>query len=576
MSGRFNFARDVFDAHAATDPARLALLVVDEAGGEERHAFGELSERSRRLAHALLARGLHPGQTVLLLLPRRAEWWEALLACLRAGLVANPATTQLTERDLASRLPAAEVAAVLTDADLAPRVDAALARAERSVVLKLVTDGEAASAADVLARSPAAPPGGVPWTPWAALGADDVPGEWIATETTPDTPALLFFTSGTTGAPKMALHTQESCGRGHRTTGELWLGLNPTDLHWNLSDTGWAKAAWSSFFAPWICGAAVFAHHAARFSPRATLELLARHPVTTLCGAPTNYRMLIREDLSAFRFPHLRSCTAAGEPINPEVLAVWQRATGVPIRDGYGQTETVLCIGNLPGAELRPGSMGRPAPGWEIELLDEHGASVPPGAEGEIAIRCRPRRPLGLFAGYWKDAERTAAVFRGDFYCTGDRATRDEDGYVWFVGRADDVIKSAGYRIGPFEVESALLEHPDVVESAVVGVPDELRGQRVKAFVVLAPAAAARVGLAADAADAADAAGETVPPDRCAAARLALVAELQRFVQERTAPYKYPRDIEFMPALPKTVSGKIRRAELREAGRDGSPFPTEA
>ncbi|HTE05083.1 MAG TPA: AMP-binding protein, partial [Planctomycetota bacterium] len=370
------------------------------------------------------------------------------------------------------------------------------------------------------------------------------------------------FTSGTTGAPKMALHTQESCGRGHRTTGELWLGLRPGDLHWNLSDTGWAKAAWSSFFGPWICGAAIFVHHTPRFSARATLELLSRHPITTLCGAPTNFRLLIREDLSAFRFPHLRSCTAAGEPINPEVLAQWERATGVPIRDGYGQTETVLCIGNLPGAVLRPGSMGMPVPGWEIEILDEHDAPLPPGREGEIAIRCRPARPVGLFAGYWKDPERTAAVFRGDYYCTGDRASRDADGYVWFVGRADDVIKSSGYRIGPFEVESALLEHPDVVESAVVGVPDALRGQLVKAFVVLAPAAAARVGVVQHP----DAPVRSAPlPDAAAmaAARGALVAELQRFVQGRTAPYKYPREIEFVAALPKTVSGKIRRVDLR-------------
>ncbi len=598
MTEHFNFARDVFDAHAATDPSRLALLWVNDAGAEVRHSFGELSERSRRLAHALLARGLRPGQSVLLLLPRRVEWWEALLACLRAGLVASPATTQLTERDLASRLAAAEIAAVLTDADLAPRVDAALALSGRHVTLKLVTDGDASSAADILARdrsapaaagtafspaahaapvapaapaapvapvapaapaahaahaahvaaatgaAPAAPAGGVAWTSWAAIGADDAPREWVATDTRAEDPALLFFTSGTTGAPKMALHTQESYGRGHRITGELWLGLNVTDLHWNLSDTGWAKAAWSSFFGPWICGAALFVHHTPRFSPRATLELLSRHPITTLCGAPTNFRLLIREDLSAFRFPHLRSCTAAGEPINPEVLAVWEAATGVPIRDGYGQTETVLCIGNLPGEVLRPGSMGRPAPGWEIEILDEHDAPVPPGVEGEIAVRCRPRRPLGLFAGYWRDAARTEAAFRGDFYCTGDRARRDEDGYVWFVGRADDVIKSSGYRIGPFEVESVLLEHPDVVESAVVGVPDALRGQLVKAFVVLSPEAAARVAARPD-------------------ARGALVAELQRFVQERTAPYKYPREIDFVAELPKTVSGKIRRVELR-------------
>jgi acyl-coenzyme A synthetase/AMP-(fatty) acid ligase len=372
------------------------------------------------------------------------------------------------------------------------------------------------------------------------------PGDWRdgAADTRAGDPALLYFTSGTTGAPKMALHTQVSYGQGHAVTAR-WLDLRPDDLHWNLSDTGWAKAAYSSFFAPWIVGCAVFVHHAPRFSPRRTLELLARHPITTLCGAPTNYRLLIQEDLAAFRFPALRSCNAAGEPMNPEVIAVWQRHTGLTLRDGYGQTETVLTVGNFPGAEVRPGSMGKPAAEYEVELLDESLQPVPPGQEGEVAIRVRPRRPLALFEGYWKDAERTAAVFRGDWYCTGDRAVVDADGFYWFVGRADDVIKSAGYRIGPFEVESALLEHAAVVESAVVGLPDALRGQIVKAFVVLAPEAAARLRAGGS------------------AARDALVSELQRFVQERTAPYKYPREIEFVAELPKTVSGKIRRVELR-------------
>ncbi|HZL99410.1 MAG TPA: AMP-binding protein, partial [Planctomycetota bacterium] len=372
------------------------------------------------------------------------------------------------------------------------------------------------------------------------------PAAWRegAADTAGRDPALLYFTSGTTGAPKMALHTQASYGKGHALTAR-WLDLRRDDLHWNLSDTGWAKAAYSSLFAPWIAGCTVFVHTAPRFVPRRTLELLGQHPITTFCGAPTNYRLLIQEDLSAFRFPALRSCNAAGEPINPEVIAVWQRHTGLTIRDGYGQTETVLMIGNFPGAEVRPGSMGKPAPEYEVALIDEALRPVPAGQEGEVAIRVRPERPPALFEGYWKDAERTAAVFRGDWYCTGDRAVVDADGYYWFVGRADDVIKSAGYRIGPFEVESALLEHPAVVESAVVGQPDALRGQIVKAFVVLAPEPAAR--LAAGGAAAGD----------------ALVAELQRFVQERTAPYKYPREIEFVSELPKTVSGKIRRVELR-------------
>jgi len=527
VAERFNFARDVFDEHARAGGDRPALVWVDDLGGERTLSFAELSQRSRALAAGLAACGLRRGQSVMLVLPRRVEWWESMLACLRAGLVVSPGTVQLTARDMAGRLPPSEAAAVITDGDGASRMDEALALLACPPPVKL------------LVGAAGAPPA-AGWQDYEHLlqrGDGAEPREWrdASADTLGDDPALLYFTSGTTGAPKMALHTQASYGRGHALTAR-WLDLRPGDLHWNLSDTGWAKAAWSSFFAPWIVGCAVFAHHAARFSPRRTLELLATRPITTLCGAPTNYRMLVQEDLAAFRFPALRSCCAAGEPINPEVIAVWRRHTGLTIRDGYGQTETVLAVGNEPGDELRPGSMGRPSPGWEVAVVDESLVPLPPGNEGEVAIRVKPRRPVGLFTGYWKDEARTAAVFRGDWYCTGDRARVDEDGWFWFVGRADDVIKSAGYRIGPFEVESALLEHPAVVESAVVGVPDALRGQIVKAFVVLRP-------------------GERGSP--------ALVEELQRFVQERTAPYKYPRQIEFVDALPKTVSGKIRRVELR-------------
>jgi len=529
MSARFNFARDTFDAHARAGGERTALLLVDDAALERRCSFGELSERSRALAAGLAARGLARGATVMLVLPRRVEWWEAMLACLRAGFVVAPGTVQLTARDIAGRLGPSETAAVITDRDGALRVDEALALAHRPAPLRVLV-GDAAGA------SPSRPG----WEDYEAVlrdGRGAPPAGWRdgSADTGADDSALLYFTSGTTGAPKMALHTQASYGKGHALTAR-WLDLRPDDLHWNLSDTGWAKAAYSSFFAPWIAGCTLFAHTAPRFVPRRTLELLSQHPITTFCGAPTNYRLLIQEDFAGFRFPALRSCNAAGEPINPEVIEVWKRHTGLTIRDGYGQTETVLTVGNYPGLPVRPGSMGQPSPGWDVAVIDESGAALPCGSEGEVAIRVRPARPEGLFAGYWKDEARNAACFRGDWYCTGDRARIDEDGYFWFVGRADDVIKSSGYRIGPFEVESALLEHPAVVESAVVGQPDELRGQIVKAFVVLRP-------------------GTVGTP--------ALVAELQRFVQERTAPYKYPREIEFVAELPKTVSGKIRRVELR-------------
>jgi acetyl-CoA synthetase/medium-chain acyl-CoA synthetase len=366
-----------------------------------------------------------------------------------------------------------------------------------------------------------------------AEAAEDFP----AADTASDENAICYFTSGTTGYPKMAMHTHASYPLAHETTGRFWLDQRPNDLHWNISDTGWAKAAWSSYFGPWYCGSAVFVHHTEGFDPVRALQLLQRYPITTVCGAPTLYRMLVLQDLTAYRFPALRHCVAAGEPLNPEVIATWKERTGLTIRDGYGQTETVLLCGSFPCLEPRPGSMGKPAPGIDLHVIDEQGNPSPPHTEGELAVRIRPERPLGLFKEYWRDPERTAASFQGEWYLTGDRAYVDEEGFFWFVGRADDVILSSGYRIGPFEVESALLEHPSVAESAVVSSPDETRGEVVKAFVVLAP------GF-----EGSD----------------ALRAELQEHVKKVTAPYKYPRSLEFVEALPKTVSGKIRRVELRE------------
>ena len=337
----------------------------------------------------------------------------------------------------------------------------------------------------------------------------------------------------------MVLHTQASYGLAHRVTGKLWLDLKPGDLHWCITDTGWGKAAWSCFFGPWLSGATVFAMDARRkFSASCALRTLSSYPITTWCAPPTALRLIVREDLTRFRFRHLRHCTSAGEPLNPEVITAWREATGTTIYEGYGQTETVVLIANIRSRrrKVRPGSMGQPVPGFEIALLDADLQEVPVGAEGEIAVRCRPRRPLGLFREYWRNPGLTAQRFRGDWYLTGDVARRDTDGYYWFVGRSDDVIKSSAYRIGPFEVESTLLEHPAVLESGVVGKPDAIRGQIVKAFVVL------RSGYAASD---------------------ALKAELQEHCKLVTAPYKQPREIEFVKELPKTTSGKIRRVELR-------------
>jgi acetyl-CoA synthetase/medium-chain acyl-CoA synthetase len=363
-------------------------------------------------------------------------------------------------------------------------------------------------------------------------------GHHRVVDTASSDPALIYFTSGTVGSPKMVLHTHASYPIGHVVTGRFWLDLGPDDLHLNLSETGWAKAAWSSLFGPWNMGAALFVQDArGRFGAGETLNLLESYPITTFCAPPTAYRMLVLEDLSKRRLDSLRWCVGAGEPLNPEVIGAWERGTGHLVRDGYGQTETTLLCGNFPPLEVRPGSMGKPAPGVSVAVIDEEGQPLGSDAEGDIAVRFQPDRPVGLFREYWRNPTATEVSKRGDWYVTGDRAYVDGDGYFWFVGRSDDVIISAGYRIGPFEVESALVEHPACAEAAVVAKGDPVRGTIVKAFVVLAPGYDASDELAAD---------------------------LQEHVKAVTAPYKYPREVEFVSELPKTISGKIRRVELRQ------------
>ena len=338
----------------------------------------------------------------------------------------------------------------------------------------------------------------------------------------------------------MVLHTQASYGMGHRLTGELLLDCRLGEVHWNISDLGWGKAAWSSFYGPWQMGACVFALNFDKFDPVETLNTLARYPIATWCVPPTALRLLARQDLSKWKFPTLRHCVTAGEPLNPGVFKIWQLATGLEFHEGYGQTETVVLVGNFKGQPVRPGSMGKATPGIQVAVLDSDLQELPAGREGEIAVRVRPVGPPGLFREYLDCPEAMASHFRGDWYLTGDRAVRDSEGYFWFVGRKDDVIKSSGYRIGPFEVERAMLEHPAVLDVAVVGKPDEIRGQIVKAFVVLNP--------------------QFEPSE-------SLRRELQQHCKAATAPYKYPREIEFMQALPKTISDKTRRFKLREADK---------
>lgn len=519
---RFNFSRDVIDRWAS-DPERQAMLWVDDNGNEERRSFADIRDASCRVANALSSAGVQRGDTVIVVMGRELAWWEILAGCLRMGAIASPGTTQLSARDIAYRVNAAGATAVIADGPNAAKLDTVLDECPtlKALITTAGADGQ--------------------WLEYSAITAS-ASTQFETADTAATDEALCYFTSGTTGYPKMCMHAH-SYGLAHITTGRYWLDLSDKDLHWNCSDNGWAKAAWSSFFGPWNCGATLFVHHTQGFSAARTLELLQQYPITTFCGAPTIYRMFVQQDLSQYHFANLRHCVGAGEPLNPEVIETWRRHTGLTIKDGYGQTETVLLCGNYPSIEARFGSMGKPAPGIDLAVIDDAGNPLPPGKEGDVAVRVSPERPLGLFLEYKGNPEKTAACFKGDWYLTGDRAMTDDDGYFWFVGRSDDVILSAGYRIGPFEVESALLEHPAVAESAVVASPDADRGEVVKAFVVLAPGH-----------DGND----------------ALIKTLQDHVKQVTAPYKYPRKIEFVEQLPKTVSGKIRRVELREREWQGA------
>jgi acyl-coenzyme A synthetase/AMP-(fatty) acid ligase len=517
----FNWAFDVVDRWAE-DPRKEAMLWVGPQGEERGITFEAFRRRSNQLANALEQLGVRRGDRVFLMLPRLVEWWEAILGIMKIGAISMPGTTLLTPKDITYRANLAETRVAITDAANAAKFDEVRAECPALEIL-IVVGGEQEG-----------------WNSYEALvGAASTERARLATPS--DDACMIYFTSGTVGYPKMVLHTHASYPIGHTITGKYWLDLRPTDLHWNLSETGWAKAAWSNLFGPWNMGAALFTYDGrGKFSARETLEFLQKYPISTFCAPPTVYRLLVLEDLSAYNLAHLRHCTGAGEPLNPEVIETWRNATGLTIRDGYGQTETVLLCGNFPGVPVKPGSMGKPSPGFQIAIVDDEGAPLPPGTEGNIGVKIVPERPLGLFKEYWRNPEATASAIRDEYYITGDRAVMDEDGYFWFVGRADDVIISAGYRIGPFEVESALVEHPAVAESAVVASPDPLRGEIVKAFVILAPGYVASDALATD---------------------------LQEHVKNSTAPYKYPREIEFVTELPKTISGKIRRIELRERER---------
>lgn len=520
---RFNAVIDILETWAAEDPAATALLSLDGAGGVvAEQSAADLARASREAGNALLQHGVAKGDRVFVMLPRVPAWYAGMLGAMRIGAVPMPAPNLLTSKDIAYRLDRAGARAVITDTAGAEKAD--MTGAPLDVRL---------CAGD--------PPAG--WEAFEQACARAGDGPTPADPTHADDPLLLYFTSGTVAHPKMVEHVQ-SYALGHVGTARFWHDVRPGDRHWTVTDTGWAKAAWGGLFGQMHERATIVQVALGRPDADTILSILADQRITSFCAPPTLYRLLVGTDFSRYDLSALRHCTSAGEPLNPEVIRAWREGTGgLTIYDGYGQTETTCMVANFRSMEVRPGSMGRPMPGWDVVVVDDDGAPVEAGAVGNIAVRCRPEHPVGLFRAYEGDPDATAGSFRGRFYFTGDKAAVDEDGYFWFEGRNDDVITSSAYRIGPFEVESALIEHPAVMEAAVVGKDDPERTQIVVAFCILA-------------------AGHQASPQ--------LATELQEFVKRTTAPYKYPREIHFVDDLPKTISGKIRRTELRAKLRAGA------
>ena len=519
---RFNFAYDVVDRIAQQTPDKPALVWCDDKGDAARFSFAEIAERSTRAANFFLSLGIGRGDPVMLVLKRRYEYWFCLLALHKIGAIAIPATHLLTKKDIVYRNNAASVKSIVAVDEPAVLDNVDAAAAESPTLQHRINLGGAR-------------PG------WFSLseGMDKASTSLERMPTENGDTSLLYFTSGTTGMPKMVQH-DFVYPLGHILTAKYWQNVQDGGLHLTVADTGWAKAAWGKIYGQWICGSAVFVYDYDLFLPTNLLGVISKYKVTSFCAPPTIYRFFIKEDLRKYDFSALRSCVVAGEPLNPEVYHRFKSLTGLSLKEGYGQTEMTLAVAVYPWVEPKPGSMGLPSPGYDIDLLNEQGQSCEVGEKGEIVVRTDKRAPIGMFLGYHRDPELTKSVWQGGIYHTGDVAWRDEDGYLWFVGRTDDVIKSSGYRIGPFEVESALIEHPAVLECAVTGVADPDRVQVVKASVVLAKGYAASSELS---------------------------TELQEHVKKTTAPYKYPRIIEFVTELPKTISGKIRRVEIRE--RDG-------
>jgi acetyl-CoA synthetase len=588
----FNFAYDVVDALAQEKGKERAFQWCDEKGAQAAFTYEEMKNLSNKAANVLSLAGIGKGDPVMLILKRRWEYWPVLLALHKLGAIAIPATHLLTTKDIVYRCNAADVRGIICvdEHDLMQRIDEAEAIMERScesngmnhlrykAYIRSVhtpEDHDPAQAVkecfiakiktphgiDPFSGSITDGPAGVfgakyeaqtgfpmpeallSWTDFTPLLNNASPDfQRLEKVNTNDDIMLLYFTSGTTGMPKMVRH-DFTYPLGHIATAKYWHQVVPEGLHFTVADTGWAKAAWGCIYGQWLCGAGIFVYDYDHFTPSAMLEVISKYRLTSFCAPPTIYRFLIKEDLKKYDFSALKTCTVAGEPLNPEIFEQFLAGTGLKLRECYGQTELTVTLCTYPWLKPKPGSMGRPAPGYNIDLVHEDGSSCGMGEEGEIVVRTDKFKPWGMFSGYYRDETLTASVWHDNIYYTGDVAWKDEDGYLWFVGRNDDVIKSSGYRIGPFEVESALMEHPAVLECAITGVPDPDRGTIVKATVVLAKGFKGSEELK---------------------------VELQNHVKKTTAPYKYPRIIEFTGELPKTISGKIRRVQIRE--EDGAGF----
>lgn len=519
----FNFGYDVVDAWAAEQPDKNALLWTNDKGEHIQFTYADLKKYTDMTASYFQSLGIGHGDKVMLILKRRYEFWFSIIALHKLGAVVIPATHLLTKKDIVYRCQAAGIKMIVAAGEPVITEHILAAMPDSPTVERLVSVG------------PEYPEGFEDFHKGMETAAPFVRPEHVNTN---EDISLMYFTSGTTGEPKMVAH-DFTYPLGHIATGCFWHNLHENSLHLTIADTGWGKAVWGKLYGQMIAGANIFVYDHEKFTPADILQKIHDYHITSLCAPPTIYRFLIREDLSKYDLSSLEYCTTAGEALNYSVYETFKRITGIRLMEGFGQTETALTLATFPWMEPKPGSMGVPNPQYDIDLLKPDGRSAEDGEQGQIVVRTDKGKPLGLFKEYYRDAELTREAWHDGIYYTGDVAWRDEDGYYWFVGRADDVIKSSGYRIGPFEVESALMTHPAVVECAITGVPDEIRGQVVKATIVLAKDYKQKAG-----------------PE--------LIKELQDHVKRVTAPYKYPRVIEFVDELPKTISGKIRRVEIRQ------------